>query len=135
MTQSNTVVHADSPHVGRINVTWESINDRERMTALLAMCTLLRMEDHESGRGQTLTLVSEDLFDPLGEGQEIPEYRIESAPPGMQFENAEWESRGKSSQVGNGQSQWRFAAFRKILVRVPAIQLHMQARQVGGRPH
>lgn len=131
MSAANTIVHhADSPHVGQINVLDEVLADREMMAALLALCTILGIEDHESGRGKTFLLVSEELFEALNEGDEVPEYRIESAPPGQVFRNAESESRAKASPVGNGSGPWRFAAFRKIIVRVPPINLTLHANAV-----
>lgn len=132
MSSANTIVHyADSPHVGRINVLHEVLADREMMHALAALCTAnLAVEDHESGRGKTYTMVSPALFEALNEGDEIPEYRIESAPPGQPFANPEWESRGKESPVGNGNGRWRFAAFRKTIVRVPQISMMLRANAI-----
>ena len=110
--------HSDDNRIGSFLVSYETIaNDRVMLGALLALCVVLDVENHESGRG-TRYIGASELFQPLAEGDEVPEYRIEFAFD-QPFANAEWERR----RVNSG--RFGFAAFRKIIVRVPPIQMTM----------
>jgi hypothetical protein len=115
------IVHPGSNRVGSFNILNEVLRDDAPMcAALFALCTLLASEDHESGRGKTYIAASA-LFEPLAEGEEIPEYRIEFARD-CPLPNPEWEAK----RVNSG--AFGFAAFRKIIVRAPPAQL-------AARPH
>jgi hypothetical protein len=117
------IVHPDSNRVGSFNILNEVLRDDAPMcAALFALCTLLASEDHESGRGKTYIAASA-LFEPLAEGEEIPEYRIEFAYD-QPFANPEWEAR----RVASG--KFGFAAFRKIIVRVPTAQSGAHPQQM-----
>jgi hypothetical protein len=109
------IVHPGSNCIGSFNILDATLRDDAPMcAALFALCTLLAVEDHESGRGKTYIAASA-LFEPLAEGEEIPEYRIEFAYD-RPFEIPELEAR----RVASG--KFGFAAFRKIIVRVPTAQ-------------
>jgi hypothetical protein len=111
------IVYPDSPRVGRFQITYELLRDgshRPMLQALFGLCVVLDVEDHESGRGKTYTAASE-LFQPLKEGEEIPEYRIECAC-NMAFENPEREL----DRINSG--AFGFCAIRQIVVRVPPAQ-------------
>jgi hypothetical protein len=108
------LVHPDSNRIGRFNLMYETMaDDRELTGALLALCVVLHVDDHESGRGKTYYAAS-PLFQPLAEGEEIPEYRIESVFDGR-FADPEREA----GRVDSG--RFGFAAVRKIIIRVPTV--------------
>jgi len=114
------IAYPNSSRIGRFNVTYETLRaDAPMCGALFALCVTLGVEEHESGRGKTYTAAC-PLFQELMEGEEIPEYRIEFVHD-RPFENPEWEARRTNS------GKFGFAAFRKIIVRVPPLQ-------VGARP-
>jgi hypothetical protein len=124
------IAYPDSNRIGRFNIMNEVLFDgRERpiLQALFGLCVILGSEDHESGRGKTYFAASE-LFQPLAEGEEIPEYRIECAWPDQVFKNPEHE------ETCLRRDGFRFKAIRKIIVRVPPAQLGLQGR-VPGRLH
>ena len=104
----------NNPKVGIMNITHEMHADRELMSALMKHVTVLNAQQHESGRGIEY-IVSCELFDDLKEGEEIPEYRIEMCPPGMKFDNDEYEQR---KQVG---TDFRFVAIRQFIIRAPVL--------------
>lgn len=124
-----TIHYPDSNRVGSFNVTYAQLsNDAERpmLEALFALCeAMLKVEEHESGRGRTFYAASNSLFCPLVEDEEIPEYRIEFAAPGATFANPEDEARAVTAQGG-----FRFVAIRKTILRVPAIALAVQSKMV-----
>jgi len=116
------VFYPNSNRIGQFNLLSETLSDdRERtwIQALMALCVVERSYPDESGRGRTFIAASE-LFQPLTEGEEIPEYRIECelARPFTPEENA------RARQSG----RFKFYAVRKIIVRVPPVQ-------TGARPH
>jgi len=120
------VVYPDSNRVGKFNLLYEVLRDgtqRPMMLALFGLCIILDVDEHESGRGKTYVAASE-LFQPLTEGEEIPEYRIEFAA-NMPFANKELEAKRLNS------GQFGFVAVRKIIVRVPPAQLRLQPRETG----
>ena len=106
--------YATDPRLGMLLITHETLRDRELISALFSHVTILETEPHESGRGMRFVLQCE-LFDELKNGEELPEYRIEMAPPGKPFDNPEHEQR---KQVGQAPG-FRFVAIRKIIVRAP----------------
>jgi hypothetical protein len=114
------IVYPNSSRIGRFRVLYETLRaDAPMCGALFALCVVLGVEECESGGGKVY-LAASPLFEELKENEEVPEYRIEYAHDGP-FENPEWEAR----RVESG--KFRFAAFRKIIVRVPPLQ-------VGARP-
>lgn len=124
-----TKVHAYSAsnRVGRFKILHEVLNngnERPLLQALFGLCVVLHTELHESGRGK-LFIAASDLFEPLSEGQEIPEYRIEAAWPDKPFAQP-WHEQG-SLQSG----QFRFKAIRKNIVRVPPIQVRLRPGAVN----
>ena len=107
------------PKVGKFNVLYEHIEspaDRPWLNALFSLMLgpPLFVEEHESGRGKTYIYASE-LFEPLTEGEEIPEYRIERAF-NMAFAEADKEARRLN--VG----PFGFVAIRNHIIRVPPLQ-------------
>ena len=123
-------VYSGSNRVGKFNILSEIIGDgRERpmLQALFALCVVLIVDDHESGRGKTYIAAS-DLFQPLSEGEEIPDYRIEVAWPDQDFGDPEREK----DFIRSG--QFRFSAVRQIIVRVPPLSIQA-AVAVPGRLH
>lgn len=63
--------------IGQFNVLYEQLEDRLLFEALFSKCVVIHTEDHECGRGKRY-ICSSALFEPATEGEEIPEYRIES---------------------------------------------------------
>jgi hypothetical protein len=115
------ISHTDSNRVGRLLIKHELLReDRALVGALLALCTVIHVEDHESGRGKAF-IVACDAMDELAEGGNIPDYRVESTYD-QAFENPEWQQR----RVDSG--KFGFAFFRRIVIRVPAIAMSMQPR-------
>lgn len=120
-------VYSGSNRVGKFNMLHEILGDgRERpmLQALFSLCVVLDCFDHESGRGKTYIAAS-DLFQPLLEGEEIPDYRIEVAWPDQDFQNPE---RAKNALTSGG---FRFAAIRQNIVRVPPLNIGVQPGQLG----
>jgi hypothetical protein len=116
------IAYTASNKIGSFNLMYEVLNDgrnRSWLQALFGLCIILHVEENESGRGKTYIAASE-LFQPLNEGEEIPEYRIECelAKPFTEEEQAKALAGGK----------FKFYAVRKIIVRVPPAQMIM-------RPH
>lgn len=120
------IAYPDSPRIGKFNILREVLQDgRERslLQALFAVCVVLEAYPNESGRGTTYIAASE-LFQPLAEGEEIPEYRIECAWPDQQFRNPDHEL----DCVRSG--EFRFRAVRQIVVRVPAVSMSIKPNVV-----
>lgn len=116
------VAYANSNRVGRINVLYAVIRDeRPMIAALMALCVVLECEEHESGRGKTYTCASE-LFQPLNEGDEIPEYRLEFVHD-QQFENPEREA----ARINSG--KFGFVAIRNHILRAPLLSIAAQAQR------
>lgn len=113
------------PRLGILLITHEMLRDREVISALFSHVTILESEPHESGRGLRF-IVACELFDELENGEELPEYRIEMAPPGKPFDNPEHEQR---KRVGNAPG-FRFVAIRKIIIRAPLAKLAHNALTV-----
>ena len=75
--EKNEVIYPGSNRIGKFNLQHELLRDgaeRPMLQALFGLCVVLGTEAHESGRGLTYIAAS-DLFQPLAEGEEIPEYR------------------------------------------------------------
>lgn len=118
MNNTKEVVFPDSNRIGKFNLAHELLRDgaqRPMLQALFGLCVVLEVDDHESGHGKTYIAAS-DLFRPLAEGEEIPEYRIEFAC-NQAFDNPEREA----SRINSG--VFGFCAIRQIIVRVPPAQL------------
>lgn len=116
------IVFPDSNRIGKFRILYEILRDgRERplLQALFGLCVILQTEPCESGRG-TFYIAASDLFQPLAEGEEIPEYRLEVAWPDQAFPDPE---REKDALQSNG---FRFAAIRKVIVRVPLASFSVQ---------
>jgi hypothetical protein len=115
------IAYANSNRVGRINVLYDVIRDeRPMIAALMALCVVLECEDHESGQGKTYVCASE-LFQPLNEGDEIPEYRLEFVYD-QPFELPEREAaRTNSGKFG-------FVAIRKTIIRAPLLSIGARAQ-------
>lgn len=114
MDQVTQIVSTGSNRVGKFLLSYELLGDaKERpvVQALMGLCVVLSCEEHESGRGKTY-IGSSDLFQPLAEGEEIPQYRIEFAYD-QPFQNPEHEA----NRVNNG--AFGFAAIRQNIIRVP----------------
>jgi hypothetical protein len=124
--EKKEIAYPDSNRVGKFNLTHELLLDgsaRPMLKALFGLCVILEAEEHDSGRGKTYIAASE-LFQPLAEGEEIPEYRIEFAC-NMPFTNPEHEARRTNSGV------FGFVAVRQIIVRAPAAQFGHRAVAPG----
>ena len=116
------IAHPDSNRVGKFNLPYETLHDgaqRPMLQALFALCTVLQEEPHESGRGVRF-IAAGDLFQPLAEGEEIPDYRIEFAYD-MPFPAADHQAR--RLDVG----RFGFVAIRQFVLRPPAVGIHAQA--------
>lgn len=114
-----------SPRVGKLLLTHEVLRDeRPLVGALFSLLTIIHSEPHESGRGMVFVVACDKdctAFDALEEGTEIPEYRVEFVHDGH-FADPECERR----RVDSG--RFGFAFFRKIIVRVPPLQMVAAAR-------
>lgn len=93
----------DSNRIGSFNILHEEHDERVR--ALLSGCTILQAEPHESGRGKIYYAAS-PMFEPLADGSEVPEYRIDGEQDG---------------------GKWNFKATRKTVIRVPTVGVHVSA--------
>ena len=114
--------YPDSNRIGKFNINFEQLRngaERPMLQALFGLCIVLEVENHESGRGKTYYAASE-LFQPLAEGEEIPEYRVEFAAPGVPFPNPEHQARRIDSRA------FGFVAVRQNIVRVPPAQMSYQ---------
>jgi len=119
------VSYPDSNRIGKMLIARETLRDgtqRPMLQALFGLCIILEVGDHESGRGKEYIAASE-LFEPLAEGEEIPEYRIEQATL-MPFAQADHEARRLNSGA------FGFVAIRRIIVRVPAIAVRASAQVI-----
>jgi hypothetical protein len=117
---TKAVVYPDSNRIGKFNILHEVLqNGRERamLQALFGLCVVLEAYENESGRGKTFVVAS-DLFEPLREGEEVPEYRIEMAHQ-RAFEREDLEQR----RVNSG--EFGFVAIRKIIMRVPPVSVRL----------
>ena len=115
--ENRPIAYPDSNRIGKFNIMHERLRngaERPMLQALFGLCVVLDTQEHESGRGKTFFAASE-LFQPLAEGEEIPEYRIECAC-NMAFENPERER----DRINSG--AFGFCAIRQIVVRVPPAQ-------------
>jgi len=118
--ENGQIAYPDSNRIGKFNIMHEQLRngaERPMLQALFGLCVVLQVEDHESGRGKTYYAASE-LFQPLAEDEEIPEYRIEFAA-GVPFPNPEHEARRLNSGT------FGFVAVRQNIVRVPPAQMHL----------
>lgn len=114
----SAICYPDSNRIGRFNILYERAEQEGYMlSALFALCQILKYEPHESGRGVTFYAASQ-LFQPLLEGEEIPEYRIESVYDGN-FDSPERER----DRINLG--RFGFVAIRQFLIRVPAVSTHI----------
>ncbi len=121
------VAYSDSNRVGKFNILHEVLHDgRERplLLALFGLCVVLEVYENESGRGKTYIAASY-LFQPLAEGEEIPDYRIECYWPDQDCPSAEIE---KECIRANG--NFRFRAVRQNIVRVPPLNLSLRPQVV-----
>jgi hypothetical protein len=118
-----TVAYANSNRIGKFQILYSSLEDggdRPMLLALFGLCVVLEAGEHESGRGKEYIAAS-DLFEPLKEGEEIPEYRI-NFTAGVPFADAAQEARKLSSGA------YAFVAVRKIIIRVPPAQLRASTK-------
>lgn len=113
------ILYKDSNRVGFVLIPHETLkHEGEMFGAFLSLVTVLHVEEHESGRGKQYYVacpVDVPLFEQLGEGEEIPEYRLEfSIEP---FKNEEYEAK----RINSG--KFGFVAIRRLIVRVPSASL------------
>lgn len=115
-------VYSHDPRVGKFNLRYELLEsgaDRPLVQAIFGLCSEIHeVSENESGRGKTYIATSV-LFQPLIEGDEIPEYRIE-CELARRFTDEE----NAKAVVSGG---FKFYATRKIIVRVPTIGVHAVA--------
>ena len=112
--EKKEIVYPDSNRIGKFNLQHELLRDgsaRPMLQALFGLCIVLEVEEHESERGKTYVAAS-DLFQPLAENEEVPEYRIEFAC-NQPFTDPEHEGRRLNSGA------FGFVAVRQIILRVP----------------
>lgn len=124
-TTKTEICYPDSNRIGKFKLPHELLRDgaqRPLLQALFGTCVILEAQDHESGRGKSYIAASE-LFQPLAEGEEIPEYRIEFAC-GMPFPDPEHEAH----RLNNG--AFGFVAVRQFVVRVPPLQVSLRPQSV-----
>jgi hypothetical protein len=122
------ISYPDSNKIGQFFLTYEVIRngaDAPMLQALFSLCVILHTEQHENGRGISYYAASEKLFQPITDGSDIPEYRLEIVYD-RAFENPERE-RGRIN-VG----LWGFCAVRKTILRVPPVQVQMTPIGFGG---
>ncbi|HKQ24109.1 MAG TPA: hypothetical protein VJT81_06670 [Burkholderiales bacterium] len=125
MNQTIEISYPDSPRIGKFRVLHEFLRDGSRrpmLQALNGLCVILHTEDDETGRGKMFYAASE-LFQPITEGEEIPEYRIECAT-NMPFENPEYQRDRINSGI------FGFVAIRKIILRVPTLTTRFRPNAV-----
>jgi len=119
MTEKREVYCKDSNRIGKFRILHELLQDgREtpRLSAIFSLCVMFDDETHEDETGRGLMFyAASDLFQPIAEGSEIPEYRIECAWPGQAFQNPEHET--QCMRAG----PFRVIAVRQIVIRAPAI--------------
>jgi hypothetical protein len=116
------VYYPASNRIGKFLIRYETLeNGAERpwLQALFGLCVPLEVVDHECGRGKEFCCASE-MFQPLAEGEEIPQYRIECeiARPFTPEENAKATTSGR----------FKFYAVRRIIVRVPPATLSLSGK-------
>ena len=114
------VTYSSSPKVGKFSIMDELLQDdaqRPWLRALFGLCVVLETQRDESGRGVEYICASE-LFQPLGEGEEIPKYRIDMTH--TKFVREEDELRRLNS------GPFGFVATRQIILRVPPAQMSMR---------
>lgn len=122
-------IASHSPNLGMFLVPHEMLESddgRHILPALFSLCIVLSVSAHESGRGLQY-IASSGLFQPLSEGDEVPEYRIEytfDAP----FSNPEYEAQ----RLNTADGRFGFVAIRKNVLRVPPIPLGTRMRFPGG---
>lgn len=124
MDQVVQVVSTGSNRVGKFLISYELLgNGRERLMlqALMGLCLVLSCDEHESGRGKEY-IASSNLFQPLAEGDEIPQYRIEMTFDSA-FDNPEYEA----SRINSG--SFGFVAIRQHIIRVPTAAFSYTAPQ------
>ena len=110
------VSFSESNRIGKFNLLDGRIeHDALMCQALLSVCSVILDEPHESGRGRFIMAASQ-LFEPLEEGEEIPEYRIEAV---CDADFADEEKRRLSVRSG----RFRFYATRQNIVRVPPVAM------------
>ena len=121
---NQVIRYPDSNRIGKFNVLHEVLADgtnRPMLQALFGLCVVLDVSENESGRGKTYIAAS-DLFQPLNEGEEVPEYRIDFAHD-RAFPNADHES-----MRINSTNKFGFVAIRQTVVRVPQLQFTAAAK-------
>ena len=111
MEEIKEVGYSDSNRIGKFNIMFEMLEDRELIGALMALITVLEAYPHESGRGTTFIGASE-IFQELQPGDEIPEYRLEFDHPIRPLPPERARECTKSGAFG-------FRAIRNTIVRVP----------------
>jgi hypothetical protein len=118
--RAQEISYPDSNRIGKFLILHESLRsdaDRPMLRALFGICVpVLDVSEHESGRGRAYIAASE-LFQPLAEGEEIPEYRIDFAL-NRPFADAGHEARRVAAAGG-----FAFVAVRSIVVRAPTASL------------
>jgi hypothetical protein len=122
-------IFSSSDRVGKFKILHKSLGDpadQPLLQALMGLCIVLHVEEHESGRGKQY-YASSVLFQPLLEGEEIPEYRIDFA-----FDSAFPNPEHEAKRINNG--AFGFVAIRQHIVRVPAAAL-AHAVKVPGPIH
>jgi hypothetical protein len=113
------ISYPDSNRIGRFWLPFDVIQngaDAPMLKALFGLCVVLHIEAHENGRGMTYYAASDELFQPILDGAEIPEYRLEVVYD-RAFENPERER----ARVNSG--KFGFVAIRNFILRVPPAQL------------
>ena len=109
------IKYANSNRVGCFRILRDNAIEPAFLKALHALITPLHKEPDDTGRG-VMFFAASDLFEPIEEGAEVPEYRIEAVYDGH-FEAPDWEAR----RVNSG--RFGFVAIRKIVVRVPTAHI------------
>lgn len=124
------IMYKDSNRVAQIFIPYEAQkDDREKIAALMSILVVLKAEPHENGRGTAFFVACDKdctLFEPLKEGENVPEYRLSSVYD-QKFEQEDHEAR----RVNVG--LYGFVAVRKTIIRVPPAS--MVSGAIGARVH
>lgn len=131
MTEAIELSYPDTNRLGKLLILDRALRDDAAMVgALFGLVKVIKEGRHESGRGKEFYVACPadvPLFEPLREGEEIPEYRVEFVYD-RKFERDDLEAR----RVNNG--RFGFVAIRNFIIRVPPIQMHIAAREASRAP-
>lgn len=118
----------NSNRIGKYRIMREFMTDDENrpiLKALQSIVLIIETEPDETGRG-TMFYAASDLFEPIAEGGEIPEYRLCWAR-NCHFEREDYEAKRIDGKAG--EETIGFVAIRKIVIHVPPATLALYPKQ------